>query len=150
MPHARNNHGTSSFLRVLAPALVLGLLPLATASAQSTQPYPWVKVTRDGTEISSLRQEKVLRMKAPQGTLLEVMYIEGDRYHHNESNWYWVLLPLDPFGTRPAGWIRGDAVEHVAPPAPVASPRATRDEAPPPPARSEARAVAVTAATPIH
>jgi outer membrane protein OmpA-like peptidoglycan-associated protein len=139
MPHARVSPRTSPFLRALAPALILSLLPLTSAFAQE-KPYPWVRVTRDGTEISSLRQEKVLRMRAPQGTLLEVMYIEGDRYHHRDSNWYWVLLPLDPWGTRPAGWIRGDAVEHVAPPAPVVTPRASREDAPAPaPPRSGAR-----------
>jgi outer membrane protein OmpA-like peptidoglycan-associated protein len=136
-----------SFRRAFAPAVALALLPLTSAFAQQAEkPYPWVRVTKDGTEISSLRQEKVLRMKAPQGTLLEVMYIDGDRYQHRDSNWYWVLLPLDPHGTRPAGWIRGDAIEHTAPPAPAVTPRASREDAPPPPPPRNPAREAVTSA----
>lgn len=52
-------------------------------------------------------------MTAPQGTVLEVLYIDGDRYNHRKSNWYWVLLPPDQWGRRVSGWIGGDDVEHV-------------------------------------
>ncbi len=74
---------------------------------------PYVRVTHDKSEIKSLRQADDVKMTAPQGVVLEVIYIEGDRYLHKDSNWYWVLLPKDPWATRPAGWIRGDAVELV-------------------------------------
>jgi outer membrane protein OmpA-like peptidoglycan-associated protein len=87
-----------------------------------------VRVTHDKTEIRSLRQADDVKMTAPQGVVLEVIYIEGDRYAHRDSNWYWVLLPKDPWATRPAGWVRGDAIELVpqsmladAAPAPAAS-----------------------------
>ena len=109
------------------PALALSVLPLGAAFAQSV---PYVRVTRDGTEIRSLRQTDDVRMKAPKGTLMEVVYIEGDRYVHRDSNWYWVLLPQDPWATRPAGWVRGDAVEDAPAPAPPPSPRASRTDVP--------------------
>jgi outer membrane protein OmpA-like peptidoglycan-associated protein len=104
----------SSLRRALLPAVVLCLLPLGNAFAQS---MPYVRVTRDKSEINSLRQVDDAKMRAPKGVVLEVIYIEGDRYAHQDSNWYWVLLPKDPWATRPAGWIRGDAVELA--PAPV-------------------------------
>jgi outer membrane protein OmpA-like peptidoglycan-associated protein len=104
----------SSLKRALLPAVVLCLLPLGSAWAQS---LPYVRVTRDKSEIKSLRRADDVKMTAPQGVVLEVIYIEGDRYAHRDSNWYWVLLPKDPWATRPAGWIRGDAVELA--PAPV-------------------------------
>ena len=98
------------------PALVLSLMPLGTAFAQS---YLQVRVTREKAEIKSLRQVNEVKMTAPRGTVLDVFYVEGDRYAHLESNWYWVLLPHDAWGTRPAGSIRGDAIEHVPPPPPA-------------------------------
>ena len=98
MPYAHVSPRPSSLRRALAPALVFTLLPLATAFAQSH-----VRVTKDGTEISSLRGWKQVRMTAPRGTVLEVMVIEGDRYQHLKGNWYWVLLPEDASGTRPVG-----------------------------------------------
>jgi OOP family OmpA-OmpF porin len=100
-----------AFRRVLAQAFVLGLIPLGTAFAQSQ-----VRVTRDDTDISVWRNKKEVRLTASKGTLLDVFHVEGDRYNHRDSNWYWVLLPPDGLGSRPAGWIRGDRVEHVPPP----------------------------------
>ena len=94
-----------SLRRPLTLALLLGLVPLGTAFAQANQALPFVRVTRDKTEISSLRATRDVRMTAPKGAVLEVIYIEGDRYQHLDSNWYWVLLPRDPWATRPAGWI---------------------------------------------
>lgn len=96
--------------RAFTHALILSLFPLATAAAQ---PYPSVSVTRDGTEIDCFAQSGKTCMTAPQGTVLEVLYIEGDRYTHRESNWYWVMLPRDEWGRRVTGWIPGDVVEHV-------------------------------------
>ena len=130
MPYAHVSPRRSSLRRAFVPALVFTLLPLATALAQSH-----VRVTKDGTEISSLRGWKEVRMTAPRGTVLEVMVIDGDRYQHLDGNWYWVLLPEDASGTRPVGWIRGDAVEHA--PAPVAAGR-----------NANASATAATAAVP--
>jgi outer membrane protein OmpA-like peptidoglycan-associated protein len=63
--------------------------------------------------------------------VLEVIYIEGDRYAHRDSNWYWVLLPADPWATRPAGWIHGDAVELVPATVAATTPLASRTEAAP-------------------
>ena len=112
MLHAHVGPRLSLLRRALAPALVFTLLPLASAFAQSH-----VRVTADGLEISSLRSWKQVRMTAPKGTVLEVMYVEGDRFEHRESNWDWVQLPGDVYGSKLAGWVRGDAVEHA--PAPV-------------------------------
>ncbi|MEO5820841.1 MAG: OmpA family protein [Vicinamibacteraceae bacterium] len=125
MPHARCPR-PFSFRRTLTQALVFSLIPLGTAFAQANQELPHVRVTRDKTEIVSLRGTNDVRMTPPKGAVLEVIYIEGDRYAHRDSNWYWVLLPPDPWATRPAGWVRGDAVEHVPPTASATTPLASR------------------------
>ena len=124
MPHAHVSP-RRSFRRALTQAFVLSLIPLGSAFAQSYQPYPYVRVTRDETDIKPLRGTSDVKMRAPKGTVLEVIHIEGDRYRHRDSNWYWVLLPRDPWATRPAGWIRGDAIEHIPPPEPAAPALAT-------------------------
>jgi outer membrane protein OmpA-like peptidoglycan-associated protein len=134
LPHIDVNRRTLSLRRTLTQALVLSLLPLGTAFAQANQALPFVRVTRDQTEISSLRITTDVRMTAPKGAILEVIYIEGDRYQHRASNWYWVLLPRDPWATRPAGWVRGKDIEHVAPAAAAASattPLASSSQVPP-------------------
>jgi outer membrane protein OmpA-like peptidoglycan-associated protein len=105
---------SSSLSRALTHALLLSLLPVATASAQPP-PYANVSVTHDRTEVECFGRRHRTCMTAPQGTVLEVVYIEGDRYNHRNSNWYWVLLPPDQWGRRVSGWIRGDDVEHVQP-----------------------------------
>ena len=141
MPYAHVSPRPSSLRRALVPAVVFTLLPLATAFAQSH-----VRVTKEGFEISSLRGWKEVRMTAPKGTVLEVMVVEGDRYKHLESNCYWVLLPQDSWGTRPVGWIRGDAVEHA--PAPVSAAGRNASAAAPTPAaaaRTEPREAAAAA-----
>ncbi len=130
MPHIHVNRRTLSLRRTLTQALVLSLLPLGTAFAQANQALPFVRVTRDQTEISSLRNTTDVRMTAPKGAVLEVIYIEGDRYQHRASNWYWVLLPRDPWATRPAGWVRGKDIEHVAPAASATTPLASGSRAP--------------------
>lgn len=116
-------HVSRRLARTLTQAFVLSLIPLGTAFAQANQSLPHVRVTHDKTEIESLRQIDDVRMTAPQGAILEVIYIEGDRYVHKDSNWSWVLLPRDPWATRPAGWVRGDSVEHYVLPEPAAAPR---------------------------
>jgi outer membrane protein OmpA-like peptidoglycan-associated protein len=131
MPHAHTPRPLP-LRRTLTQAFVLSLIPLGTAFAQANQTLPHVRVTRDGTEVRSLRQVDDVRMTPPKGTVLEVIYIEGDRYAHRNSNWYWVLLPPDPWATRPAGWIHGDAIELVPPSVPATTtPLASRTDGPP-------------------
>jgi outer membrane protein OmpA-like peptidoglycan-associated protein len=126
-PNALVTARRSSLRCALLPAVVLSLLPVGAAFAQS---LPYVRVTRDKTEINSLRQTDDVKMTAPKGVVLEVIYIEGDRYAHKDSNWYWVLLPKDPWATRPAGWIRGDAIELVPQAESAAAPAASVTAAP--------------------
>jgi outer membrane protein OmpA-like peptidoglycan-associated protein len=127
MPHAHVTPRPSALKRALLPAVILSLIPLGTAFAQS---FPQVRVTRDGTDVRSLRQTDDVKMKAPRGAVMEVIYIEGDRYAHRDSNWYWVLLPRDPWATRPAGWVRGDAIELVPQVESAAAPTASLALAP--------------------
>jgi outer membrane protein OmpA-like peptidoglycan-associated protein len=145
--HAHLTPKPFSLRRAVVQACVISLIPLGTAWAQT---YAQVRVTHDKTEIKSLRQSNDVRMWAPKGTVLEVIYIEGDRYAHRESNWYWVMLPKDPWATRPAGWIRGDKVEHVPLPAAAAPAVASRVAAPAAGSvYGEARNVVRTSATPL-
>ncbi len=103
-----------SLSRALAQVLLLTLIPVGTALAQ---PYGFVRVTHDKTRIECFARQTAVCMTAPQGTVLEVLYVDGDRYNHRKSNRYWILLPADQWGRRVTGWIRGSAVEHVpAPP----------------------------------
>lgn len=129
MPHAHVSR-RRSFRRALTQAFVFSLIPMGTAFAQANQSLPFVRVTRDKTEIKALRGTDDVRMTAPKGAVLEVIHIEGDRYVHRDSNWYWVLLPHDPWATRPAGWIRGSAIEHVPPPDPLSASTATLADVP--------------------
>lgn len=128
-PYAHVPPTPSSFRRALTQALLLSLLPLATAFAQSG---PFVQVTRDGTDIRPTRRPTSgVIMTASRGTVLEVIHIDGNRYAHRDSNWYMVLLPRDSWGDRPSGWIRGDAVvEHVPPPRPAPATQASVVQAP--------------------
>jgi outer membrane protein OmpA-like peptidoglycan-associated protein len=119
-----------SVSRAFAQALLLSLIPLGTASAQPAQMPPgYVRVTHDKTKIECFAKKIATCMTAPKGTVLEVLYIEGDRYNHRNSNRYWILLPEDRWGRRVTGWIRGNAIEHVAPP-PAPAMKATVAEAP--------------------
>jgi outer membrane protein OmpA-like peptidoglycan-associated protein len=120
----------SSLRRTLTQAIVFSLIPLGTAFAQASQSMPHVRVVRDGSEIRAMRTVAEVRMTPPKGTILEVIYIDGNRYTHRDSNWYWVLLPPDPWATRPSGWIRGDAIELIAPEPPQATPLASHATAP--------------------
>jgi len=106
--------------------LLLSLMPLGIASAQtppiaSTHPYGFVQVTRDRTDIRCIGRTKEKCMTATKGTVLEVLFVEGDRYNHRSSNWYWVLLPPDHWGRRRTGWVRGNVIEHVQPPPALAT-----------------------------
>jgi outer membrane protein OmpA-like peptidoglycan-associated protein len=130
--------------RAAAHALLLSLIPLGTAAAQ---PYASVQVTRDRTEIECFGRPTKTCMTAQEGTVLEVLYVDGDRYNHRKSNWYWVLLPPDMWGRRVSGWVRGDVVAHVPLPPPTSASRANLTEAPPATdARHEPRETAMPAA----
>jgi outer membrane protein OmpA-like peptidoglycan-associated protein len=141
MPRAHCRPRRSLLRRALPHALAFCLLPLGTAFAQSNL---YVRVTRDGTHISSLRGVQELRMTAAKGTVLEVFHVEGDRYKHQDSNWYWVMLPTDKLGNQPVGWIHGDAVEHVPPPVMALTPRASNTKVPPAPMPQARTALAET------
>jgi outer membrane protein OmpA-like peptidoglycan-associated protein len=104
-----------SLSRACMQALLLSLIPLGTAFAQQ-QPYGFVRVTHDNTKIECFARKVAVCMTAPKGTVLEVLYVEGDRYNHRKSNRYWIRLPPDKWGRWVTGWIRGNAVEHVDPP----------------------------------
>lgn len=99
----------------LALALLVSLIPLSEAFAQA---LPQVRVTGAPTTIGSFRHfdddDFVITDAAP-GTVLEVIFTEGDVFRHLDSNWYWVLLPRDAWGTKRAGWISGRHVELVPP-----------------------------------
>jgi outer membrane protein OmpA-like peptidoglycan-associated protein len=94
-------------------ALVIGLLPLGTAFAQSG---PSVRVTNEETEITARTHGNGgVIMTAARGTVLTVIDTDGDRYAHRRSNWYWVLLPRDAWGATRGGWISGRDVDYVPP-----------------------------------
>jgi len=124
MPHSQFR--LWSLARILAPALVVSLVPIGTAYAQSASR---VRVTRDGTEISGIRgTDHTLLMRAAEGTVLEVMHTQGDKFANHDANWYWVLVPPDTWGTQRHGWISGRDVELLPPverakAAPVEDPR---------------------------
>jgi OOP family OmpA-OmpF porin len=128
--------------RALAPALLLGLLPLGIASAQPvplTPPTGRVQITKDKVDIRCIGRNREKCMTATKGTIFEVLYVDGDRYNHKNSNWYWVLLPPDYYGRRRTGWVKGNAVEHVAPPPPApAAMKASAADTPAPAAAAEA------------
>jgi outer membrane protein OmpA-like peptidoglycan-associated protein len=149
MPHAHARPRPFLSGLVLAQAFVLCLIPLASAFAQSP---PYVRVTRDKIEISVWRLKEEVRMTATKGTVLEVFLIEGDRYKHLDSNWYWVSLPKDAWGFQPVGWIRGDAVEDYVMPEPAATPRASLSSAPTVsgPSRNDSSTSTMTAPEPVR
>lgn len=101
----------SSRRLVLVQALVVSLMSLGTAFAQSS---PSVRVTNDETDITSRTHGNGdMLMTATRGTTLTVIDTEGDRYSPRRSNWYWVLLPRDWWGAQRAGWISGRDVEYI-------------------------------------
>lgn len=111
MAHVHFSLQPSSLRLALVQALVVSLMSLGTAFAQSS---PLVRVTNEETEITSRThaQGDVL-MIATRGTALTVIDTEGDRYTPRRSNWYWVLLPRDWWGAQRAGWISGRNVEYI-------------------------------------
>lgn len=106
-------------------ALVLTLLPIATAAAQE---LPQVRVTRAET-LRAMRHgnNDVWKLsRAEVGTVYEFLAVEGDEGKFAETNYYLVLLPRDAFGTQWLGWISGRNVE----PAPPRPQRTTAQPAP--------------------
>ena len=128
MSHVTWSLSRSAYLRVCALGLALTVLPAATAFAQT---LPQMRMVSD-REISTFRHfgdDHYVITTAASGTVLDVIYTEGDAFRHLESNWYWVLLPRDQWGTKRAGWISGRYVQPV-PPAPRAQPASAPVEAP--------------------
>jgi outer membrane protein OmpA-like peptidoglycan-associated protein len=113
MAHVDSSLRQLPLLRTSVLALVAIVLPAATAFAQT---LPQVRVAREATAIPAFRHfdydDYVVTTAAP-GTVLEVIYTDGDALRHLESNWYWVLVPRDQFGTKRAGWVSGRDVEPV-------------------------------------
>jgi OOP family OmpA-OmpF porin len=138
---------------------LFSLMALGTASAQpasalppgmpSGPPYGWVRVTHDRTNVECFARKGAVCMTAPKGTVLEVLYIDGNRYENRKSNRYWIMLPPDRWGRRVTGWIRGNAVEHVQPP-PAPALKASTAAAPPDLAKKpEAPVAAPPVAAPV-
>jgi outer membrane protein OmpA-like peptidoglycan-associated protein len=131
----------------LLAALVLTLLPLATAAAQE---LPRVRVNRGDTTIRAMRSSNndVWKlMRADAGMVFDVLDVEGEQGRFLESNWYLVVLPRDAYGTQWVGWISGRHVEPGPPREPVvtaARPLETVSAAVPRPVER----VAAAAATP--
>jgi outer membrane protein OmpA-like peptidoglycan-associated protein len=150
MTHVTSALRRSVYLHVCALAMVVGLMPRPAAA----QTLPQVRVVAD-REISTFRHfddEDYLITTAAAGTVLEVIFTEGDAFRHLDSNWYWVLLPRDQWGTKRAGWISGRHVQPV-PAAPRAAPAtsAPAAEAPRAPAAVEPPSLpeAAPAAAPV-
>ena len=126
MPQSQLRSRSLSLARVLASALVVSLVPIGTAYAQSPSR---VRVIHDRTEINGIRgTDHTLLMTAAEGTVLEVLHTQGDKFANRDNNWYWVLVPPDSWGVERHGWISGKDVELLPPvarakPAPVEDPR---------------------------
>src|SRR5215475_1125240 len=84
-----------SLRRAFMQALLLSLIPLGVAYAE---PYGFVRVTHDDTKIECFARRGSTCMTAAKDTVLEVLYVDGDRYIHRDSNRYWVKLPPDKLG----------------------------------------------------
>jgi outer membrane protein OmpA-like peptidoglycan-associated protein len=102
---------------VVLALIVAACSPAASAVAQTPT---HVRVVKGPAPIQRwLRAPvEVLRQVEP-GTTLEVL--------DTERGWLWVIIPADGYGTRRAGWIRGDAIEPVPPPVAMA-PQHAADE----------------------
>jgi outer membrane protein OmpA-like peptidoglycan-associated protein len=113
MTDVRITSRPSSLRRTLLQACVVSLLPVGTALAQTG---PLVRITTPDTDILTFQhaQDDVLTT-ADAGTVMTVIHTQGDKYRHLESNWYWVLLPRDAWGTQRSGWVRGRDVELLPP-----------------------------------
>ncbi|MCC7043529.1 MAG: OmpA family protein [Acidobacteria bacterium] len=135
MTHRSPCFRSPSTRRTLLAAVVLALLPLATAAAQE---LPRVRVTRAET-LYAMRysHNDVWRLtRVEPGSVYEFIAVDGDGGKHLESNHYLLLLPRDAFGTQWLGWISGENVEPAPPRPPVAAatpgPMSAAAAAPPP------------------
>jgi outer membrane protein OmpA-like peptidoglycan-associated protein len=142
MPHDQSTPRPVWFGRTLVQALAISLIPLGTAYAQAPVVGVHVRVSSEETKITEWSHERgLVLMRAVEGNLLEVIDVDGDRYVHRKSNWYHVVLPADPWGTRRTGWISGDHVDQfiVDPPSKSAAPMApaVSDVARPEPVKAE-------------
>ena len=92
---------------VIAVAFSIGAADLAHAQSA-------VRVVKDRVDIrlSSEGHGEVV-MTATSGQVFEVIYTEGDKFREQKSNWYWIVLPPDAWGTRRAGWLSGHDVRHA-------------------------------------
>jgi outer membrane protein OmpA-like peptidoglycan-associated protein len=92
---------------VIAFAVSVGATDLAHAQSA-------VRVVKDRVDIrlSSEGRGEVL-MTATSGQVFEVIYTEGDKFREQKSNWYWIVLPPDAWGTRRTGWLSGHDVRHA-------------------------------------
>jgi len=115
-------------VRTLVATLVISLVPLGTAFAQS---HPRVRVADEEVAVTLTRRaDGELVTIAPAGSVLEVVHAKGDRYVHRDSNWYLVLLPPDAWGRRHMGWVSGRDVDAMLPPEPKPEPVAPARPAP--------------------
>jgi outer membrane protein OmpA-like peptidoglycan-associated protein len=119
------------FGRTFVFGLLTSLMSAGGAFAQ-TSTFPHVRVTEDRIEIKSFqRGGSRLVTTVTEGTLLEVLLTDGDRYHYRDDNWYLVLLSADPWGIRRPGWVPARDVEFIPAARPVRpAPQAGRLEAP--------------------
>jgi OmpA-OmpF porin, OOP family len=142
MPHAHSLARRSLLRRTLLQTLVASLIPLGTAYAQvgAQAVGAHVRVSAEETKVTEWSHERGdVLMRPVEGNVFEVIDVEGDRYVHRKSNWYRVVLPRDPWGTRRTGWVSGHEVEQFTPEAkaaPASEARVT-EVARPEPARTE-------------
>lgn len=113
MPKAAFQLTPSWRARAVLLTLAGCLVPTGLAFAQAG---PRVKTTREETKIVSGHVSRAwVVMTAERGTVLDVIHVDGDPNQYRESNWYWVLLPRDEWGTQRAGWVSGRDVDPYPP-----------------------------------
>jgi outer membrane protein OmpA-like peptidoglycan-associated protein len=112
--------------RHLSGALLTLSLAAWSAVPAQAQELPRVRVTREDATIRAMRynsHDSWLLMRADAGALFDVIAVDGDQSRFVSSNFYLVVLPRDPWGTRWVGWISGRHIE-PAPPRERAEPAA--------------------------
>jgi len=133
MPNAQRRRRAWLVFRATVLVLVASVLSAGTALAQFG---PRVRVGPEPVKITWSRHfGDTLLTTAEPGTELVVIFTQGDRYRHLDSNWYWVQLPRDQWGESSVGWVSG---RDVVPVPPVEREVARVDPPPPPvPAQPE-------------
>jgi OOP family OmpA-OmpF porin len=141
MPHVHSLARPSLLRRTLLQTLAASLIPLGTAYAQGLPPVgAHVRVSAEEIKVTEWSHERGdVLMRPVEGIVFEVIDVEGDRYVHRKSNWYRVVLPRDPWGTRRTGWVSGREVEQFTPEAKSAAASEARvtEVARPEPERTE-------------